>query len=759
MPPSSHDKVDKYSVSKSLRRIDTLAALAIKGVGSLIILAVFGIFVFIIVQTLPLFKGASVKLTETTVIPEGNYVLLGVDEWSELPFLMTDRGAFHFFPLNQPNENIVIQPPELAGQKLTAWNYNQTSETVLVGMENGAAEFLQINYEPTFDDDLKRTIKVEITAEAPFTIGQNVTISAIDFDQTDRQRTIVAITKSNNITRCNILQFERRFGLLGAGEWIMKGQADVSAEIEGQPINAIVGGSGNLVVVTDDMNNVYVFEKNARQFALHQTFTSFDTKDEIASIDWLGGRRTLILSSASGLLISYIPHPDAETEGLLYSQANTFKPLKSGASIFASSNLNRTFLVADGEHISLRYGTTGEILWKDTFTFPPQFGLIGSRYQSLIFFGQNEIHRYALNDPHPEASLQGYFGKIRYEGQAEPRYMWQSTGGGDAFEPKLSIVPLIAGSFKGTFYAMLFAIPIALSAALYSAHFLRPSLKRLIKPTMEIMASLPSVVLGFLAALWLAPIIDDRIPSVLLGLASIPITALIMGWVWMRKPRSLSRITSQGNEFIVLLPLIFCAFCLAWWLGPIVEQFLFTVTDPTTGKTISDFRLWWEESVGLRFEQRNALVIGFMMGFAVIPIIFTLSEDALSNIPNSLVSGSLALGASRWDTARRIVFPLALPGIFSALMIGLGRAIGETMIVVMATGNTPVTDLNIFSGMRTLAANIAIELPDAPVEPVPSTLYRTLFLGAMVLFILTFCVNTLAEITRMRIRRKYGNLP
>ena len=170
---------------------------------------------------------------------------------------------------------------------------------------------------------------------------------------------------------------------------------------------------------------------------------------------------------------------------------------------------------------------------------------------------------------------------------------------------------------------------------------------------------------------------------------------------------------------------------------------------------VVDFRLWWPHLTGAKFEQRNSLVVGFMMGFAVIPIIFTISEDAISNVPGALRSGSLALGASRWQTAMRVVLPTASAGIFSAMMIGLGRAVGETMIVVMATGNTPVMDFNIFSGMRTLSANIAVELPEAPLH---STLYRALFLGAMILFLMTFVVNTVAEILRQHLREKYKTI-
>ena len=190
----------------------------------------------------------------------------------------------------------------------------------------------------------------------------------------------------------------------------------------------------------------------------------------------------------------------------------------------------------------------------------------------------------------------------------------------------------------------------------------------------------------------------------------------------------------------------------AWNLGPALEWLAFSVTDPATHARIGDFPRWWHEATGLKFEQRNSLVVGIMMGFAVIPIVFTIAEDALSNVPSALRSGSLALGASRWQTAFKVVVPTASAGIFSGLMIGLGRAIGETMIVVMATGNTAIMNMNIFDGMRTLSANIAVELSEAPQD---GTLYRTLFLGAFLLFLLTFVINTAAELLRQHLREKY----
>ena len=147
-----------------------------------------------------------------------------------------------------------------------------------------------------------------------------------------------------------------------------------------------------------------------------------------------------------------------------------------------------------------------------------------------------------------------------------------------------------------------------------------------------------------------------------------------------------------------------------------------------------------------------SMVVGFVMGFAVIPVVFTIAEDALSNVPAALSSGSLALGASRWQTVWRVVVPTAVSGIVSAVMIGFGRAVGETMIVVMATGNTAVMEANPFNGMRTLSANIAVELPEAPAG---HTHFRALFLGACCLFLLTFLLNTLAEVLRQRLRERY----
>jgi phosphate transport system permease protein len=232
----------------------------------------------------------------------------------------------------------------------------------------------------------------------------------------------------------------------------------------------------------------------------------------------------------------------------------------------------------------------------------------------------------------------------------------------------------------------------------------------------------------------------------------VPAAAFLFGWFWSGLPFEKRRRIRFGYEFFFVVPILILTAWGAWHMGPFLERVFFSITDPATGARVADFRLWWPMVTHADFQQRNCMIIGFIMGFAIIPIIFTITEDALSNVPKTLVSASMALGASRWQTAINVVLPTASAGIFSAVMIGLGRAIGETMIVVMATGNTPIMNMNIFSGMRTLSANIAVELPEAPQD---GTLYRTLFLGAMLLFLMTFVVNTVAEMLRQRLREKY----
>ena len=266
------------------------------------------------------------------------------------------------------------------------------------------------------------------------------------------------------------------------------------------------------------------------------------------------------------------------------------------------------------------------------------------------------------------------------------------------------------------------------------------------KPVVEIMAALPSVVLGFLAGLWLAPMVERVVP----GLFLLPLVLPVLrprcaASRWRRCRCRIRGRFKTGTEVFLLMPVVIAGVWLAFALGGLVETVLLAGAIAAGCCRRS----------GLTYDQRNSLVVGVAMGFAVIPIIFTIAEDSLANVP-AAPARRLA-GAGGEPLADRDPHRAAdrQPGIFSAIMIGFGRAVGETMIVLMATGNTPVMDWSIFNGFRALSANIAVELPEAPEG---GTLFRVLFLAAFLLFCLTFAVNTVAELVRLKLRQKYRYL-
>ncbi|MEQ8783992.1 MAG: ABC transporter permease subunit [Roseibium album] len=402
--------------------------------------------------------------------------------------------------------------------------------------------------------------------------------------------------------------------------------------------------------------------------------------------------------------------------------------------------------VSEQGHLALHYPTTGSTIDVLKTDLNGQLvAAVSPRSDLLVVAPDNaSIRSFELHNEHPEISFATLWQEVWYEGYEEPLYSWQSSSADTDFEPKFSLTPLAFGTLKAAFYALLFAVPIAIMGAIYTAYFMSPSMRAWVKPGIEIMAALPTVILGFIGGLWLAPIIESYLSSVLSIFFFLPLILFSFAVIWSQLSDKFTR-RFTGWYALLVTPIIVGTVYAAFGLGPFFEEQLFG----------GDSKAWFREVLGLSYDQRNALVVGIIMGLAVIPTIFSIAEDAIYGVPTHLINGSLALGATPWQTLTRVVLLTASPGIFSAVMIGMGRAVGETMIVLMATGNTPLMDFNIFEGMRTFAANIAVELPESEVG---SSHYRILFLAALVLFMLTFMFNTLAEVVRQRLRNQYGSL-
>ena len=466
----------------------------------------------------------------------------------------------------------------------------------------------------------------------------------------------------------------------------------------------------------------------------------------VTTLGLMIGDRSLVVGREDGALeIWFIVRQ--EDESLVLERIREFPPHDSAIATISPSLRDKGFLALDDAGgMGLYYSTSRRTLWTGESPVQEAVSVFYTpKADGAAIAGRDRVAFLDIRNPHPEVSFTSLFGRVWYEGYPEPDHVWQSSSATDDFEPKLSLTPLLVGTLKGTVYSLILAIPLGVLGAMYTSQFMHPGFKRYVKPTVEIMAALPSVVLGFLAGLWLAPRVETMFPALMLMLVFLPLSVVAAGLLWRALPRAFRGRFRMGAEtlpYMVVVALVMWA-CLE--AGPVFERLAF-------GGYFPD---WLLDVTGLRYDQRNAVVVGLAMGFAVIPIIFSIAEDAFSNVPRNLLAGSLALGANRWQTVTRVILPTASPGIFSAIMIGFGRAVGETMIVLMATGNTPVMDWNPFNGFRTLSANIAVEIPEAPHG---GTLYRMLFLAALMLFVLTFVLNTLAELVRQRLRRRYSQL-
>jgi len=750
----------RFEASKWVLFVDAFMNRFIKVGGLFVVVAVIGIFVFILSQVLPLFRGAKLKLEESpagnAALPAGEYLAIVADEWGERPMALASDGRLYVSDLTAGGRVEELDPGLPAEEAITAVAALPGTGVVAVGTGSGSVHLVDYAYEAEFSGG-KRSVRVEVGTSYSGKFGGAV--RKVGFGQSGAARLIAASVEAAEGPKLLVNLVERKRSLVGSGNWRETATVDLTPTLRPDvPVSSlhVANRADSLLVVFENGEVDYHFRSgSSAKFELRQTFRPFEDLEDpaVSAAGFLFGDVSMIFVSKNGANRIFSLYRTEEEPVRVFHRTKEFPPLSEAATFVSASQRNKAFITGHGDFLSLRFGTTEKVRWEGKLPFAIDRALVGSKYDSLLLLSEDRrFHRIPLDDPHPEVSFRALFGKVWYEGSPEPKYEWQSTGGSDDFEPKLSLVPLVFGSLKGTFYALLFAMPIAFFGAIYTSEFLHPRNKVYVKPVMEIMASLPSVVLGFLAALWLAPIIEDRVPSLLCIGVLLPSAAFLIGWLWSRQPQSIRKHVPPGREFLYFLPVLLLILFAGWKLGPFLEDLVFTVKDSATGERTGDFSRWWPAVTGTSYEQRNSLVVGFVMGFAVIPIIFTIAEDSLSNVPGSLRSGSLALGASRWQTAWRVVLPTASAGIFSAVMIGLGRAVGETMIVVMATGNTPIMEWNVFSGMRTLSANIAVELPEAPHH---GTLYRTLFLGAVALFVMTFAVNTVAEVLRQHLRERY----
>jgi len=721
-----------------LKRLDRAAVLLITLGGIAIIAAVLGILLFIGLEAVPLFRAGRVEPVGTvrvdtavaTAAAEGGLRAVGVDEYQTYVYTVEPDARLVFWSYADGQK--VREEPigALAGARVVSSSRSLLGDFVAVGTDDGRVALLELRFRPVYEGQTQTGVDVQVADRGLVEIDPGKrSVRDLSYREGDGRKTVAAVVADDEI----------------ALWWTDENDEPHRATLRpaaGERFTLVRLGHVNDLVAGTSGGKVYHWSLDPEPVLDNVSLVG---DGPITALGWALGDNTFIAGTATGTISGWIQarlHEDDERQARV--RVHEFAGHRAAVTTVSAAARDKSFVTtgADGSVVLRHLTAQRTIVELPKQPAPVAAAVISPKNDGIVVVLENgTLSRFSVASPHPETTLRTLFGRVWYEGYPRPEFVWQSTGATDDFESKLSLVPLIFGTIKATVYALLFAIPLGVLGALYTSQFVHPSIRSKIKPTVEIMAALPSVVIGFLAGLWMAGIVERNLVAVIIGIPAIVLSGTSGVVFWGMLPERWQHRLKPGTELLLILPLLVLGGWLAAVLAPWVERAFFG----------GDLRLWLN-SVGFTYGQRNSLVVGLAMGFAVIPIIFTISDDAFTSVPQSLTAASLALGASRWQTAMRIVVPTASPGVFSAVMVGFGRAVGETMIVLMATGNTPVLDWSIFNGMRTLSANIAVEIPEAPVG---GTLYRVLFLSAALLFTLTFVLNTIAELIRQRLRDKY----
>ena len=755
--------------------------------------------------------------TAVTAAPDGETVVLGFADGTVRP------GAVRFESSFRPAKSLPAAVRTLEEGR---------TAPVPAGDENAVAAIAEATRGGRFR---VQTVRAELSEEgAPLGAGP---VRALGVFESRGGPAVAGWVEGEGLA---FLPFRRSGSSLTAGEaapLVVPEDADVPA---GPPAFVRVGARASEVIAAwPDGRAVRFNTRNARNPRFAEALRLVPEGRTLTALEWVVGRGTLLVGDDAGGLTGWFASRGGATGGARsLTEAKRYPDGPAAVTAVGPSPVDRLAAVTYEDGTTRVVQTTVENVVGET-TLPGAAAAVtltpradrSFLYALATGGGEPGLSRAKFDAGAADATLASLFLPVWYEGGPGPEAKWQSTGADAGFEPKYGMWPLVFGTLKATFYSMLFAAPLGILAAIYTGEYLPKPVRAKVKPAVEVMAGLPSVVLGFLAAVTFAPFVERYLVAVLCGVVTVPVAVLAGAHLWEALPQAFTLRHRRWRLGLAAVCLPIGAFAADAVAGP-VEEALFAgdvkfwldgrigtpvgawmfLTLPlaaaatllgsayvATPRLVRGARGWkrgrfallraatfaggvalvlglaWAAAAGLSglgtalggsawdprgeivdtYQQRNAVVVGFAMAFTIIPIIYTLADDALSSVPDSLRSASLGAGATTWQTTVRVVAPAAMSGLFSALMVGLGRAVGETMIVLMAAGGTAITEVNPFDGFRTLAVNIATEIPEAARG---TTHYRTLFLAALLLFGMTFAVNTAAEVVRLRFRKRVSQI-
>jgi len=722
-------KSKNYKLFKALLS-DSIAKYLIFGGGIITLIAVIGILAFVVIQSLPLFKPVSSKniLSHKTE----NKILVSGFISNTYYYYIDSSGTISIFEIKS-NKNVYHNDLGVSVNDAI-----KSKDDKIVLLENISGELYKIVFNHSVrNDEVDKFFYIDKVPDVRLGNPKLVQIKR----SVDGNYFLCQINNSD--TLCTIKLTDKTTDPLDSSKIFNTFRIDYDTTLG--VVGKILTDSRleNLLITTS--NNVLYFKRDDSSYMF---VNQIKLSGEITNIDFSNSEQSVICATDRGVfLLEFINSSDVVIPFSLKFSKRYESGNLSAKNVIASNIDKSFFVIFEGGYTELYY----QPFDKGVINIANENGHNEINSLSITKNGKlalthtnNQIKIYEIEKSNIDVNISTLFSKVKYEGYLQSDYIWQSSGGTDDYESKYSLIPLITGTLKGTIFAMIFAVPLAVLAALYTSLYLNDKLKNYIKNFVEIMTAIPTVVIGFIVSLWLAPILEFYVPVIITFLIIFPLIMIlgiiILNFLKLKIDNKFYSTKESIINIISVATLLLTSYFIA-------DTIIKSLVD-------NDFVSWLNVNMGIHYEQRNGIIVGFALGISIIPMIFTLSEDSINIVPKSFIMSSYALGANNWQTAYRVILPYASSGIFSVIMLAFARAIGETMIVLMVAGNTPINDWSLFTGLRSLSANIAIEIPEAPLG---GTLYRILFLSASLLFVFTFIINTMAELIRMKLKRKTLN--
>jgi phosphate transport system permease protein len=619
---------------------DRIARYGVAAGGVGVIFSILLIFFYLFVVVAPLAEAPEMDEAAVYALQaESPVIYLAMEEQAEIGAVFEQNGSIRFISTSDGSLIKRVQLPVPKGVKVVSFSAARpTSGVVALGLSNGQALVVRHRYKVSFPNDQR-----VIIPQVDYPLGT----ALVDVAEDRSELLKVAIQEEESFTlvgwsgggMLSVVRASLQESLLEDEATFEFEHSSGYTDLEDIQALLVDPVQSNLYVISRDGNLAWFNISDLSHARLAEQLSITAPGVKVLESTLLSGGASIMVASDDGVINQWFSVRDAE--GARHLQKIRSFEDAGALQVLVPEHSRKGFYIADNDgNVSAFHATANQLLLKESIADIPIVQLaIAPRANALwALDDDSHLHFWHIKNEYPELSWSSLWSKVWYEGYDQPEYIWQSSAASNDFEPKFSLTPLTFGTLKAAFYAMLFAIPLSIMGAIFTAYFMAPKMRQVVKPTIEIMEALPTVILGFLAGLWLAPLIENHLPGLFALLVLMPMVVLLAAFLWSRLPVTLRQHIPDGWEAALLVPVLIGAGALSLGLSPQLEQWLFA----------GDMPGWLQREMGIGFDQRNSLVVGMAMGFAVIPTIFSIAEDAVFSVPKSVCLSILPMVRWRW---------------------------------------------------------------------------------------------------------------